>query len=97
VCGGATATHPSHDAGAMVQGIDVRVPRTALLRVDRHRRVIAAATNTGCAPRLGDDVYFVSPTGDLAPAPPSAILGHRWRGDFTVSGVFVAQKPPQQR
>ena len=41
------------------------VPRTALIRLDAAGEVDAAATNTGCAPRNGDDFYVIAFDGSV--------------------------------
>lgn len=70
---------------------DVGVPPTVLLRIDSLDRVIAAATNTGCAPRRGDDVYFVEADGTITAAPASEVDACDWTGDFVVPGRFQPQ------
>lgn len=77
-------------AGSPALAVSVRVPRTALVEIDAAGRVVAAATNTGCAPRLGDDVYLRTATGDLVPGDP-ALLTRAWVGDFREAGVYQPQ------
>jgi hypothetical protein len=74
------------------QRISVTAPATALLRVDHGGHVVAAATNTGCAPRPGDDLFYVRPDGTVEPTPTSELAHRRWFGDFTEPGVFVPQR-----
>ena len=62
-----------------------------LLRVDGSGRVIGAATNTGCAPRHGDDVFYVRPDGTVVPAPAGAVDACDWVGDFTAADGFQPQ------
>lgn len=69
--------------GGVTQTVTVSVPRTAIVDVDHAGRVVSAATNTGCRPRPGDDVYVRRPDGTIVPAPPGAFAGMAWRGDFT--------------
>ena len=76
------------DAAAAVQLVSVVVPPVALLDLDADGGVIAAATNTGCAPRLGDAVYVVQADGSLVPG---ALPVVDWVGDFTEAGVFQPQ------
>lgn len=73
------------------QSLVVQVPATALIKVESGDRVVAAMTNTGCAPRTGDDVYIVRPDGTIERAPTSQMADRRWLGDFTVPGVYVSQ------
>lgn len=80
-------------ASTTVQAISVSVPRTAIVDVDHRGRVVAAATNTGCRPRAGDDVYVRRPDSTITPAPPGAFAGVAWRGDFT-QGLGGSARPP---
>lgn len=81
---------PSGD-GAMVQTITVTILPTAILRVDAAGRVIAAETNTGCAPRTTDLLLVERADGTLAPAGGIDVAAVRWTGDFTAFG-FVPQE-----
>ena len=74
----------------MQQHVAVSVPRTALLELDAAGAVVAAATNTGCAPRQGDDVYVRTASGDLV-AGEQALLARAWVGDFRDAGVYQPQ------
>jgi hypothetical protein len=76
---------------AQEQPISVTVPAVALLRVDVDGRVVAAATNTGCAPRTSDAVYLFHEDGSIEAVSAAALAGQVWIGDFTKSGVFAAQ------
>ena len=78
--------------GEVSQALEVRVPRIAMVSYDRADRIDAVATNTGCAPRPGDEVYIVLDDGNLVAAPDFALDGIEWRGDFTAAGVFQAQQ-----
>jgi hypothetical protein len=73
------------------QHVAVRVPRTALLEVDAAGQVVAVATNTGCAPRSGDDVYVRTASGALVAGDP-ALLARAWVGDFREAGVYQPQR-----
>ena len=75
----------------MQQDITVTVPRTALIRVDAAGNVRAAATNTGCAPRAGDDFYVIAPDGSMTLAQPGDFARQHWVGDFTSPGRYVEQ------
>ena len=87
---GGPAEAPGSSTGAGVQSVSVTVPAVVLLRVDGSGRVVAASTNTGCAPRAGDEVYIVQADGSLARTPVLPTV--EWRGDFTAAGVFQAQQ-----
>lgn len=92
VCAGSTRDDETRAVSrSETQSVEVHVRPTALLQLDLHGRVVAVSTNTGCAPRVADEAYYVLPGGELTPAPASAIGRRRWRGDFTTSGVFVQQ------
>jgi hypothetical protein len=80
----------SAPTGPGVQAVSVTVPAVVLLRVDGAGRVVAASTNTGCAPRAGDEVYTVQGDGSLTRTPVLPMID--WRGDFTVIGVFQPQQ-----
>jgi hypothetical protein len=79
------------------QNITVVVPPIALLRVDKNGRVLAVATNTGCAPRAGDQFFEVRPDGSISLTRPSKLTERRWVGDFTKAGVYVAQRGAELR
>ncbi len=85
----AAATAPAADPAA----VTVQIAPTALVQVDHRGRVVAAWTNTGCAPSLGDDVYIEGPDGRIRPARAAALVTHPWIGDFTQPGVFASQTP----
>jgi hypothetical protein len=78
--------------GEVSQALEVRVPRIAMVSYDSGDRIAAVATNTGCAPRAGDEVYVVLDDGNLVAAPDFALDGIEWRGDFTAAGVFQTQQ-----
>ena len=95
---GAGCAHPSTSGvGAAVsdrpgtQTISVTVPSVALLRTDHGNHIVAAMTNTGCAPRSVDQLFFVRPDGSLDSAPTSELANRRWVGNFTNPGVYVSQ------
>ena len=77
-------------SGGTTLTIAVAVPRTALLEIDAAGEVVAAATNTGCAPRPGDDVFVRTASGDLVAGDP-ALLARAWVGDFRAVGVYQPQ------
>jgi hypothetical protein len=78
-------------AGQLQQGVAVTVPATVLVRVDHRGRVLAVATNTGCAPRSGDDMWLVYPDGSMRAVGAEQLLHRRWIGDFSRRGVYVSQ------
>lgn len=100
-------TSPSSDSGAhaapapraattaaaeVQQSVSVIVPPTAIVHLDGDGRVVAAMTNTGCAPAAGDDLYVSSPgRTDLERAAWETVADHDWLGDFSLPGVFVPQ------
>jgi hypothetical protein len=86
---GPAASAPAGD-GSAVQTITVTVERTALLKLDAVGTVVAAETNTGCAPRPGDRLFVVQPDGSLREAIGIDVTATAWTGDFTQFG-FVPQ------
>ncbi len=89
---GIAAASSSASTASRTQAVMVRTPATAMIRVDAHGGVLAAWTNTGCAPRAGDDLWLLHPDGSITAASPS-VVDRQWRGDFSQSGVFVDQRP----
>lgn len=77
-------------SGGLQQTASVGVPASVFLRVDKRGRVTAAATNTGCVPRRGDDVYLFQPSGSIKAAGFDLNSCH-WTGDFTIAGRFQPQ------
>ena len=71
--------------------VAVSVPATAVVQVDSDGRVVAAMTNTGGPPRSGDDVWLMYPDGSMQPTSIARFADHAWIGDFTDTGVYVAQ------
>ena len=78
-------------SAANTQQVTVQVPATVLLKLDAAGHVVEAATNSGCAPRLTDDVYLIDPDGTVHAADANVLLGHQWVGDFTAAGVYQRQ------
>ena len=74
------------------QGVMVNIPATSLLTLDATGRVTAATTNTGCAPRPTDHLYWIMPDGSVIEATDPLPL-RAWTGDFTLAGVAVPQLP----
>lgn len=88
-CWGSTDTVPA-PAGDTVIPVVLRVEPTALLKVADDGTVLAAETNTGCAPRPTDLLYVVAADGSLHPAVGIDVSTVAWTGDFTQFG-FVPQ------
>lgn len=78
-------------AEATSQVVTVTVPATVIVRIDRFGRVIAATTNTGCAPRPDDAYLLHLPDGTYADASAEQFAAVSWRGDFSAPGVEVRQ------
>lgn len=74
------------------QTISLVVPRTALIRLDDAGRVLAAWTNTGCAPSALDDVYVVTAAGAVVRSRTLNVSTFVWTGDFRTPGVYQAQQ-----
>lgn len=92
VCWGSPTTLttlPSFD-GSAVQTVTVSVEPTSLLRLGADGHVIAAETNTGCAPRGTDRLFIVHDDGSLTEAPGFDVASVAWTGDFTQFG-FIPQ------
>ncbi len=62
-----------------------------MIRVDGKGRILAAWTNTGCAPRPTDEIYLTHPDGSISAATTAVLAHRRWVGDFTTAGVYVLQ------
>jgi hypothetical protein len=81
---------PSTIGGANVETITLTIEATSLLAVNEEGRVTAAETNTGCAPRPTDHLYFVHPDGSVTDASGTDLTGLRFTGDFTQFGYHPA-------
>ena len=79
-------------SGQRAQQVLVGVPRTAMIRLDSSGRVVAAWTNTGCAPRPTDEVWLRGADGSITAAGSTEIADREWQGDFSRPGVFVLQR-----
>ncbi|MEN9644924.1 MAG: hypothetical protein RL238_1593 [Actinomycetota bacterium] len=88
-CWGSTDTVPA-PAGDGVIPVVLRIEPTALLQLADDGTVLAAETNTGCAPRATDLLYVVAADGSLSPAVGVDVTAVAWTGDFTQFG-FVPQ------
>ena len=90
-CWGGTDTILDTEGGdAAVTPVVLRVEPTALLKVAADGTVLAAETNTGCAPRPTDLLYVVADDGSLTPAEGIDVAAVAWTGDFTQFG-FIPQ------
>lgn len=76
------------------QEVSVTVPRLALLRVDESGHVVAAVTNTGCAPQPSDATYVVTPSGEHVATPGERFAHLRFTGDFREAGRWIDQRMP---
>lgn len=85
---------PASAVGGRRRGVTVAVPAIGVIRVDDRGRVLAAMTNTGCPPRPGEEMWLMYPDGSMQPAPAERFAGHRWIGDFSEQGEYVAQGRP---
>lgn len=83
---------PATNGGAMTQTLAVTVPRTTIVRLDASGRVVAALTNTGCAPQAVDDVYLSTVDGALTKTASFDVGRITWVGNFTTPGVYQAQR-----
>lgn len=78
--------------GATDQTITVTVPRTAIVRLGPSGRVIAALTNTGCAPRPLDEIYVSTADGNLTRSTSFDVGRIAWIGNFMSPGVYQSQR-----
>jgi hypothetical protein len=76
--------------------VTVRIQPTVFVRLDTTDHVVAAATNTGCRPRSGDDVYLFGADGVIRAGSWSDISDCRWQGDFTVAARYQPQQCPRR-
>lgn len=94
----APAATPADAAGAAgataAVAITVTIPPVAWLEVDENGRLLAAATNTGCAPRTGDTVVARRPDRSVVADVAIDLDTVAWVGDFTQPAVLVPQTDP---
>lgn len=93
-CGSAGGAASPDGADRTGDVISVRVDPTAVVEIDRFGTPIAAMTNTGCAPRPGDDLFIRNPDGTVEPVAAIDPPAHGWTGDFTRAGVYRLQHAP---
>jgi hypothetical protein len=91
-----TADDPHHKpkpqpTGMVLQPTSVQLAATDFLRIDKSGKVVSAATNTGCAPRVGDEVFVFRPNGNIDATTKFDVTTCRWTGDFTIAGRFQPQ------
>jgi hypothetical protein len=77
--------------GLLVQQVGVGLRSATVLRLDVFGRVVAAATNTGCAPRQTDDVY-VTLNGHATIITNVNVSTVQWDGDFAKPGTYYHQE-----
>ncbi len=82
---------PAPNAGGMTQTVSVRIEPTSLLKLDSDGHVLAAETNTGCAPRVTDHIYVVLRNGNLVENRKVDVSKVTWTGDFTQFGFIIQQ------
>jgi pilus assembly protein FimV len=91
----ATPADAGGAAGATAAvAITVTIPPVAWLEVDENGRLLAAATNTGCAPRTGDTVVARRPDRSVVADVAIDLDTVAWVGDFTQPAVLVPQTDP---
>lgn len=73
------------------QTISVRVPAVAIVVLNVSNQVIAAKTNTLCAPRALDVFYVEEPNGDLTPVVSVPAPDGGWVGNFQHIAEYQAQ------
>lgn len=71
--------------------LKVTIPPVAWLEVDEAGRLVAAATNTGCAPRTGDTVVARRPDRTVVRELTIDLDEVAWVGDFTEPAVLEPQ------
>ena len=79
-----------HTATVAVK-VTVTVPAVAWIELDAEGRLVAAATNTRCAPRDGDKLAVRGPDRRLLTDVTIDLAAIHWVGDFTEPGVLVPQ------
>ena len=95
-CSAAVGDHhssiPASTVAGARQGVTVSVPAIAVIRVDDLGRVVSAMTNTGCAPTRREELWLMASDGSMQAATAERFAGHRWTGDFSEAGKYVAQR-----
>lgn len=89
VAGAATAAGAT--TAAVAVKVTVNVPAVAWIELDADGRLVAAATNTRCAPRDGDTLAVRGPDRRLRTDVTLDLAAIHWVGDFTEPGVLVPQ------
>lgn len=84
-----TAPAPSAEGG---MPITVSVPATVVLQVEWNGELIAAMTNTGCAPRGDEDIHLMWPDRSMSECVSLQTGALVWSGDFTEPGVYQPQR-----
>lgn len=71
--------------------VTVRVPVTVVLQVEWNGELIAAMTNTGCAPRGDEDIFLMWPDRTITECTTLDAAAVQWEGTFTQPGVYEPQ------
>lgn len=81
------------DTAAAVGQVVVKTSITPMvwLEVDEAGRLIAAATNTGCAPRSGEDMVVRRPDRSVVKDASIDLDSVQWVGDFTHLATLLPQ------
>lgn len=85
--GGSNGAPPT----GLQQTVVVSLHATAFLRVSGSGEITAAATNTGCPPRKGDEIFLFQPGGKIVPTTTITAAACDWTGAFSVPGRFYPQ------
>jgi len=75
----------------LAEQVGVGLGPATVLRLDMFGRVAAVATNTGCPPRQGDDIY-VKVNGSTTRVNDVDISRVQWDGDFSHPGKYYRQR-----
>lgn len=79
------------DTATVAVKVTVTVPAVAWIEIDADGRLVAAATNTGCAPKDGDKLAVRGPDRHLLTDVAIDLGAIHWVGDFTEPGVLAPQ------
>ena len=86
-----TAAAAGEHTATVAMKVTVSVPAVAWIELDADGRLVAAATNTRCAPRDGDKLAVRGPDRRLLTEVTLDLATIHWVGDFTEPGVLVPQ------
>lgn len=79
------------ETATVAMKVTVTVPAVAWIEIDAEGRLVAAATNTRCVPRLGDKLAVRGPDRRLLTDVTIDLGAIHWVGDFTEPGVLMPQ------